>query len=380
MKDFKKATSAEKIKAPWLYGHVAVRLQNYVLLFAGIPTEDARCKDFMHLIWSYNLYTEQWRKYRIPELKSIPHMELYGASAVAIGTDVYMFGGRDLYMSGTHVSNDLWQLTINKNRCFTWTKMPQKVKSETPSPRRGHSGWVYMEKMWIFGGCGISPSLGFLNEHGDETGVFNINNQLLCYDPCNNTWTNPKCFGDVPCPRIQHATAIIRNKVFLYGGCQDNLFDCFCMMNMDTLSWTMIKTNQPNPGPREGFCLTAVTDYQLVLYGGSSTGLLASDDTWIFDIKNGLWKQYTRFKGHVRWYHTGTRGLANSVFITGGLKLGTIPRQKIPTSHLLLEPKSLQQLAMYIIYQHMDMLPWKSLPTRIMNQLMDPAQDEEPDL
>ena len=360
------------MEAPFLFGHVAVSLQNYVLVFAGaFIEEDAGCNDVMRFIWSYNLYTERWRKYRIPESKSTPHMDAY-ASAVAIGTDVYMFG----------LSNSVWQLTINKNRCFTWTKMPEKAKSETPSPRQFHSAWEYLGKMWIFGGSGTSPSCGFLNEHGDKhkQGIESCNNQLLCYDPCCNTWTNPKCFGDVPCPRARHATAIIRNKVFLYGGSgqyggyQTCSYD-FCMMNMDSLSWTTINKNQPNPGHRVELSLTAVTANQLALVGGVRA--LGDDSTWIFDIENGMWKEYTQFKDHLcRYLHTGTRGLTSSVFIIGGLSRGT-PKEN--TSLLLLEPKSLQQLAMYIIYQHMDMLPWQSLPSKIRNKIMDPAQDEEPD-
>ena len=354
------------MEAPLLYGHVAVRLQNYVLFFAGTS---GKYRDIRHFIWSYNLHTEQWREYRIPESKTIPHiMATDSTSAVAIGTDVYLFG------CAISKFNDVWRLTINKNRYFTWTKMSEKPKSETPSPRTGHSAWEYMEKMWIFGGHGISPSYGFLYKHGYANG--NFNNQLLCYDPCNNTWTNPKCFGDVPCPRKRHATALITDKVFLYGGYLSDSLDCFLMMNMDSLFWTLIKTNGPNPGPRCGMFLIAVTANQLVLSGGydGHTSLSAFNVPWIFDIEDRMWKPHRQFKDRSRQYHTGTRGLTSSVFIVDGC--GTWNE---PTSHLLLEPKSLQQLAMHTIYQHRNMLPLKSLPSRIMNQLMDPAQDEEPD-
>ena len=280
--ELKKAIEAEKMEAPLLHGHAAVRLQNYVLFFAG------RCRkyrDIRHYIWSYNLHTEQWREYRIPESKTIPRiMASDSTSAVAIGTDVYMFG--------CFSSNDVWRLTINKNRYFTWTKMSEKPKSETPSPRTGHSAWVYMEKMWIFGGYGISPAQGFLYEHGYANG--NFNNQLLCYDPCDNSWTNPKCFGEVPCPRREHATALISEKVFLYGGyLRDPPFDCFLMMNMDSLSWALIKTNGPNPGPRCQMFLIAVTANQLVLSGGYGGHRSWPAVPWIFDIEDGTWKQHT---------------------------------------------------------------------------------------
>ena len=43
----------------------------------------------------------------------------------------------------------------------------------------------------------------------------------------------------------------------------------------------------------------------------------------------------------------------------------------------MLEPKSLQQLAMHTIYQHKDMLRWACLPSKLNNKLLDPAKDED---
>ena len=163
-----------------------------------------------------------------------------------------------------------------------------------------------MGKMWVFGGYGTAPSLGFLNEH--EGGIGSFTNQLLCYDPFKNAWTNPKCIGDEPWPREHHATAIIKDNAFLYGGmCRYTPFESLYMINMDSLSisWTTIKTNGPNPGRRLRVSLTAVTADHLVLYGGYNFESFFYD-TWIFDIRNGMWKKYTQFKDRARYGHTGT--------------------------------------------------------------------------
>ena len=354
------------MEGPLLYDHVAVNLQNYVIFFAGESRmDDISSWEVRHFIWSYNLYTDHWRKYTIPLSQSTPHM-VTGTSAVAIGSDVFMFGGICPVLNSW---NHLWRLTINKNRYFRWTKIPEKAKAKTPSERYGHSAWEYKGKMWVFGGRGIPPSQGFLNEHGDF--IKSYNNQLVCYDPCSNTWTNPKCLGAVSSPRGKHATATIREKVFLYGGYQSNPLSDFFMMNMDSLSWTMMKTNQINPGPRCLMSLTAVTANNLVLYGWWRKSHL--NKPWILDIEDEVWKPYTQSKDCIRYHHTGTRGLTTSVLIIGGL---CHHMQCNPPFHLMLEPKSLQQLSMHIIYQHKDMLPWKSLPSKMINQLMDPAEDE----
>ena len=227
--------------------------------------------------------------------------------------------------------------------------------------------------MWVFGGRGTF-SAGFLNEHGDFTGCFT--NQLLCYDPCSNTWTNPKYFGNAPSPRARHATAIISNTVFLYGGLNGKhmYLGDFFMMNMNSLFWTIINTNQPNLGPRCALILTAMTDSQLFLHGGYTQTQIFSD-MWIFNVENGVWSQYTLFKGSTR-YRTGIRGLTSSVFIIGGRYM-TFEKRYTPTFHFMLEPKSLQQLAMYIIYQHKDVLPLELLPSKLINQLLGPAEDED---
>ena len=376
------ATFAEKMAAPVIYDHVAVNLKHYVLVFGGISMNpDTKSENVNHFIWSYNFYTDQWRKYQIPESKSTP-LAKRAASAVAIGTDVFVFGGLSL-------SNFVWRLTINKSKHFTLTKMPENAKSETPSERHGHSAWVYMGQMWVFGGKGMCPSQGYLNKHGDVN--WDLNNQLLCYNPCNNVWSNPKCFGAVPSPRESHATAIISDKVFLYGGYQHQPGDDFFMMTMGSQFWTQIKTaNQhfrcdlpyrEHPKPLAAVSLTAVTANHLVLHGGKSSDVYHDtmhEEAWIFDVEHGEWKRYRRFRPSSRFMHTGTRGLTNSVFIIGGCSMnGSLKWRKTPTRPtlpLVLGSKSLQQLAMHTIYQHKDMLPWKRLPSKLIYRLMDPAE------
>ena len=48
--------------------------------------------------------------------------------------------------------------------------------------------------------------------------LIGFNNQLLCYNPSNKEWTNPRCRGSVPEPRAWQATTKHRNKVWVYGG------------------------------------------------------------------------------------------------------------------------------------------------------------------
>ena len=351
---------AETMKTPLITEHLAVRVKDYVLVY-NCPRATNNKE---HVIWSYNLFTEQWKKYDTLGKECAPQ-EIDGASAVAIEADVYMFGG--------FVPNSLWRLTISENNDFTWFKLQNKRNFETPSERDYHSAWKYKKNMWIFGGFGFSIT-PFLNKHGDFRAGYN--NQLLCYDPRHEMWTNPPCSGAVPSPRMSHATTIIGHNVWLYGGIEfhsqrQELAD-FYVMNMESYVWVQIETMSPNPGPRCLLSLTAATGNQIVLHGGEEDGRVF-EDTWIFDVDNRTWRTYTRETDHPRYQHTGMsggRGLCSSVVVIGGYSGDISLKSHKSVFHVRLEAKSLQQLAMQIIYQHRCMLQWQLLPMKMIKLLM----------
>ena len=127
-----------------------------------------------------------------------------GHCCAAIGSDIYMFG---LDNTRIKVAAPLWKLTTI-NGLFEWDTINTN-NSNVPSPRSGHCAWAYGQQVWIFGGFGVSPTIGFLNDHGDFAShlllELGFNNQVLYYDPSNYMWTNATCSGNVPSPR-QHAS------------------------------------------------------------------------------------------------------------------------------------------------------------------------------
>ena len=58
---------------------------------------------------------------------------------------------------------------------------------------------------------------GYLHQKG-EFDEFGVNNQLLCFDPSGQEWTNLRSSGTIPKHRYSHATATTDNKLWLYGG------------------------------------------------------------------------------------------------------------------------------------------------------------------
>ena len=244
-----------------------------------------RCRDEIHVstrvIWSYNLYTEEWRKHEIPGTSSAPE-PFFGAIAAAIDKTIYTFGGNSA------TGNPLWNLSKTKEGCFTWSFNKPHCKKKSPSPRTGHTGWEYAGKLWIFAGHGVSPA-DYLNDHGDiEGSLFKRNNQLLCFDSNIEMWTNPQCFGSIPTPRSDHASAIIHDKVWIFGGIRndyDILGDMF-ELRMSSFTWSQIQTAKAQPSARADCTLTDAADDKLVLHGGLPQAFtqIPQSDTWIMDL------------------------------------------------------------------------------------------------
>ena len=167
-------------------------------------------------IWIYNLWTEQWRKHKLLQGKCLPM--IYHHREIEIASDIYMFGGFSY-------SDMFWKLARSTDDSFAWNTIEFKDCTKTPSPRNGHNVWEYKEKMWIFGGCSVSPA-GYLNDHGDFARIpiltngteYRYTNQLLFYDPMMQTFTNMPCSGDVPSPCTDVSTSQITDKLYLHGG------------------------------------------------------------------------------------------------------------------------------------------------------------------
>ena len=361
----------EEIEHP-IYRHSAVCLDNSIIILGGRTLGKTFKPITTRVISLYNLYTEEWNNHVISDTNAAPE-PFHEAVAAVIDGIIYTFGGR--HTKGQRLRNELWTLSKVKGECFTWSFKETPCKEESPSPRGGHTGWEYAGKLWTFGGWGDSPK-GYLNEHGSflAHSSFTKNNELLCYDPTTHKWTNLQCFGTVPSPRFNHASTIIKEKVWLFGGddqAQIQEMDDFFELTMHSLTWSKIQTGRPYPLARSSCTLTVLTDNRLVLHGGFGDEQKFYD-TWIMDLTSHTWtkRQYASERDHARWGHTGSPGLSSNAIIFGGLKRFYDTYEVYNNAfHVMLEPKCLQQLAMQIIYKNQDTVPWKFLPAKLISRL-----------
>ena len=218
--------------------------------------------------------------------------------------------------------------------------------------------------MWVLGGRVVSKDhSAYLNYHGEFSD--GVTNQLLCYDPSAQEWKNQQSFGNVPSPRAVQSTALIGDKVWLFGGSgfrglaiEDN---CFFKLNMKSYTWTQIQTNNTIPQPRCYCSLVAISNTELLLH--NDTGLPENSDTWIIDLPSSNWRKYAN-KDERRFHQTCSAGVNRCAIIIGGVTQTSRFFFKV-----MLEPKSLKQLAMKKIYSERNELPWMCLPPKLIAQL-----------
>ena len=363
-----------------MFCHVAVHLEHYILVFSGLYDEYPNYTPVSrNMIWMYNLYTEQWSKHMIPDSELCPPNTLR-ACAVSIKGYVLLFGGYNCKQST--FSNELWKLSKSSEGLFTWCKVVTENRKE-PSPRCKHSGWTYAEKLWIFAGYGPLAD-EYLNDNGEFLPFLNsihnahCNNQLFCFNPSCKEWANPKCAGSIPSPRIAHASTIMGNTVWLYGGWNSAImFDELYELSMPTLVWTHVQTGNTKPQVRFACSLNVITQDQLLLHGGLGSDDNILSDTWILDLPSQAWKAY-KSGDYPRYWHTGSTGKNSNCTIIGGTKFPVDNNDDYPVKfHIMLGPRSLQQLAMQTVYRYPNSLPIERLPKKLITLLGIQSSNEQ---
>ena len=361
--------------------HMAARLEHYVVMFGGMDFsfEVLPCD----VIWLYNLYTEMWSKHVLSCKASTPGT-MYDACAVEINKAIYMFGGETKKYSQ---SNAIWKLARTKKGGFAWREIERTSKKSSerkPSPRSKHTAWAFDNKLWIFGGLRYSDIVLGNGRFED----FKYSNQLFFFDTSCDEWTHPKCTGQIPPPSCNRATAVVANKVWLFGGDNDLSHCSHCVhlleLDMISLTWTIIDAGSGFKKPQSYIecSLIAVTEDTLLLHSlrcATFQGTLYH--TWILDLSSMSWRccEMKLWRGYPRMRYRSCIGINSDIIVLGGYwqedlleeywpedLLGGKWKENVVAHVKQLEPRSLQHLAMKIVYEHHNVLPWKQcLPTKL---------------
>ncbi|XP_001982443.3 leucine-zipper-like transcriptional regulator 1 [Drosophila erecta] len=179
--------------------HGAAVYDNKMWIYAGYDG-NARLND----MWTLDLTGEnQWEEVdqlgdRPPTCCNFP---------VAVARDaMYVFSGQ----SGLQITNSLFEFHF-KTR--TWRRISNEpvlrgATSAPPSRRYGHTMVHHDRFLYVFGGS------------ADST----LPNNLHCYDLDSQVWSviQPEQNSDVPSGRVFHASAVICDAMYIFGGTVDN--------------------------------------------------------------------------------------------------------------------------------------------------------------
>ncbi|XP_071881396.1 rab9 effector protein with kelch motifs isoform X2 [Anas platyrhynchos] len=157
-----------------------------------------------------------------------PLPRTFHTSLAAVGDRLYVFGGGD---KGAEPVQDQ-QLHVFDTATCTWSQ--PDTRGDPPSPRHGHVMVAVGTKLLIHGGLA-----------GD---VFY--DDLFCIDT-DLTWVKIRASGDVPGGRASHASAVLRDHVYIFGGMGPaGALDTTHKYHMGEQRWTLLRFESPLPAGR----------------------------------------------------------------------------------------------------------------------------------
>ena len=206
----------------------------------------------------YDTHANKWEKKLALGDTPTP---LKNHAACQMGPNLIVYGGED---SKGVVQSQLYVLNINE---FRWHQVnilekdkpgPRSHSTLTPVSQEGFSSKFSKSGIYLFGG---------LDEHRAPVNkVYSlvVRNQ-------NFKWSYVHATGQVPIARYSHSAYSLRNKLFVFGGRNDNIpegLNDLHGLDTETLRWERYNlVNDPPPG-RWGHCMTSYSGCSLLVLGG----------------------------------------------------------------------------------------------------------------
>ncbi|KAF9946213.1 hypothetical protein BGZ65_009959, partial [Modicella reniformis] len=135
---------------------------------------------------------------------------------------LYVFGGFHQYTDA--VNNDLYRLDVET---MLWEKLIY-TKGEPPSKRNDHSATLWGDdRIVIFGGSDER------NQYCNDVHILHVRTL---------TWETPEVSGVIPAGRVKHAATIMDNKLYISGGCleqevSETVSQELLCLNLSTWEW-----------------------------------------------------------------------------------------------------------------------------------------------
>lgn len=246
-------------------GHASLLVGNAFIVYGGdTKIEDADVLD--ETLYLLNTSTRHWSR----ALPAGPRPSgRYGHSLNILGSKIFIFGGQvEGYFMNDLAAFDLNQLQMANNR---WEILLQSENSPSiPAARTNHTVITYNDKMYLFGG----------------TNGFEWFNDVWCYDPAVNKWSQLDCIGYIPSRREGHAAALVDDVMYIFGGRTEEGTDLgdLAAFRISLRRWYTFQNMGPSPSPRSGHSMTTVGKSIVVLGGEPSTAASTVNDLGILYV------------------------------------------------------------------------------------------------
>lgn len=128
-----------------------------------------------------------------------------------------------------------------------------------------------------------------------------------------------------PSPRKHHSSTLVGSKVYIFGGQDqdDSYLNDFWIFDTETLEYTRIASPDeelfPEPSPRIGHSLTALSNQEAIVLHGGYDGESYLSDVWKYNFTLGYWRKYEDENIPPRAFHGAfATQKETSVMIFGG--------------------------------------------------------------
>ncbi|EEP80671.1 hypothetical protein UREG_05513 [Uncinocarpus reesii 1704] len=234
-------------------GHSSLLVGNAFIVFGGDTkiNENDALDDTLYFL---NTSSRQWSRAVPPGPRP---QGRYGHSLNMLGSKIYVFGGQ---VEGFFF-NDLVCFDLNalQNPGNKWEFLVRSSHEGGPPPgkippaRTNHTVVTFNDKLYLFGG----------------TNGIQWFNDVWCYDPTTNLWTQLDYLGFIPAAREGHAAALVNDVMYIFGGRTDEGLDLgdLAAFRITTRRWYSFHNMGPGPSPRSGHTMTTFGK-QIVVLGG----------------------------------------------------------------------------------------------------------------
>jgi len=242
---------------------------NEVIIYGGVAGNMALTSDLRAL----SLDELSWRDIADPNPQ--PLFRAFHAVSYLPGQDrMLVLGGSNLVDA---VFGDVWSFDFGAG---TWTQ--ELAAQEQIGLRQGasldyaaHDGMVY-----LYGG---------LTQFGQPPEV-----ELMRYNPQDQSWMALETQGAPPVARGAHASVVIGQDLFVFGGRQDpgvqNLLADLWALDLASLTWRQLAAGGGPAARSDSVLVYDSVGHRLIIFGGNLGGVV-SNDTWAFDLETESWTQ-----------------------------------------------------------------------------------------